>query len=129
MTTIPKDTQDLIRECVKHVRNGVRYMWIEEEISWTKLEKELEEKNVLWYHKYWEFKFENNNMYQQMIEEILDAINYNCYELIKIERLEFDNTDLIESLKDTLEDLILIYMKINSLRRCTTEKLEKHFNS
>jgi len=126
MTKIPQDTKDLIKECITLVKqnkpNGIKDTTLEG------LYEKLEEKNIEGYKKYWEFKFENNNMYQMMEEEILDAINYGCYELIKLNRIGKKVAIYIKDLEKLVQSLIVIYNNIDSIRINKTEQLDKHFN-
>jgi len=126
-TDISKDTLDLIEKCVILVENNESSFMSNHQINTMK--DKLEQKNIEWYKKYWEFKFENNNMYQMIEEEILDAINYSCYELIKLEKIEWIDCDQVEDVESLLSDLIDIYANIQEISINNTEKLEKHFNS
>ena len=125
---IPKDTQDLISKSLTYVKDifATRDMK-----DYGTLAVKLQDKNIAGYKKYWEFKFEDNNMYQMAEEEILDAINYMCYELIKLEKLSIMQTTVSQSLRVQvlLGHLVDDYIRIQGMRTSISEKLDKHFNS
>lgn len=128
LTGIPQDTEDLISECLKLIEEPVDAQ-LEQGICIEEFKEKLRNKNIKGYKKYWEFKFENNNMYQMAEEEILDAINYICYELIKLKKLDNKDSERKDRVGEFLSDLIYDYNTLQHIKIKHTEKLDKHFNS
>jgi hypothetical protein len=122
MDNIPNDTRDLIKKSLTFVQ-GV--YWRSKYFS--ELSEKLEAKNIAWFYKYGEFKFENNDLYLMIEEEIIDAINYSCYEMIKCEKLW--KTEQLPNIRVVINKLTSIYTWIQEIKINDTIKLEKHFNS
>lgn len=129
---VPKETLDLIDVTSGIVRKiGQDDDATEERTAFfEELIEKLRTKNIKGFLKYGEFKFENNDMYQMAEEEILDAINYMSYEVVKISHLDFPNKELqMQDVLGFISILMNCYSICQGIRTQETVKLEQHFNS